>query len=159
VSSSTSLHYCEPIGPTDPGLSSALPRRPLPEILVKDLIKNIPNISFASNPCRIRFFTQEIVIYRSVRVSRQHCTVVDVNPVLFVREDLLKKMQRHTIVPLMTSEDAPEITEQIVQSILDQVTLFSYSSIAPLPRLTYFRGICHHSHSPLAQSIGILITP
>jgi DNA polymerase epsilon subunit 2 len=54
------------VGPTDPGLSSALPRRPLPEILVKDLIKNIPNISFASNPCRIRFFTQEIVIYRSV---------------------------------------------------------------------------------------------
>jgi hypothetical protein len=39
-----------------------------------------------------------------------------------VREDLLKKMQRHTIVPLMTSDDAPEITEQIVQSILDQVS-------------------------------------
>jgi DNA polymerase epsilon subunit 2 len=51
-------------GPIDPGLSSALPRRPLPEILVKDLMKNIPNVSFASNPCRIRFFTQEIVIYR-----------------------------------------------------------------------------------------------
>jgi hypothetical protein len=31
-------------------------------------------------------------------------------------------MQRHTIVPLMTSDDAPEITEQIVQSILDQVS-------------------------------------
>jgi hypothetical protein len=36
-------------------------------------------------------------------------------------------MQRHLVVPLSTSEDAPDITNQIVQSILDQAHL------CPLP--------------------------
>ena len=39
----------------------------------------------------------------------------------YLSEDLLKKMQRHTVVPLKTAADAPDITEQIVQSIMDQV--------------------------------------
>jgi len=59
-------------GPRDPGTASALPRRPIPESLTSDLRKKIKHLTLASNPCRVRFYTQEIV---------------------FFREDLLKKMQ------------------------------------------------------------------
>ncbi len=88
--------------PLDPGMSTALPRRPLPEHFTAELTAKIPNISFASNPCRVRFYTQEIVIFR---------------------EDLLRKMQRNTILPPDLSEGNPDITEQLVQSICDQVLL------------------------------------
>jgi hypothetical protein len=53
--------------------------------------------------------------------SSPSCLISSLSSCPLCSEDLLKKMQRHTIVPLMTSEDSPEITEQIVQSILDQV--------------------------------------
>lgn len=52
--------------------------------------------------------------------------LINLNHSNIFREDLLKKMQRHTIVPLVTNEDSPDITEQIVQSILDQVILFNF---------------------------------
>lgn len=65
-------------GNRDPGLSKILPRRAIPDIFLKDLKRKVRHVNFASNPCRLRFFTQEIV---------------------FFREDLLRKMQRHTVLP------------------------------------------------------------
>jgi DNA polymerase epsilon subunit 2 len=93
-------------GPQDVGTNNALPRRPIPELFVKELRKKVAHVSLASNPSRIRFYTQEIV---------------------FFREDLLRKMQRHTILPPRTEDDAPELTEQLVESILDQ------GHLCPLP--------------------------
>ena len=93
-------------GPRDPGAGAALPRRPLPEYLTSELAKKVKSLTLASNPCRVRFYTQEIV---------------------FFREDLLKKMQRNAILPpKMSAEDAP-ISEQMVETILEQAHLF------PLP--------------------------
>ena len=93
-------------GPQDVGTNNALPRRPIPELFVKELRKQVSHLSLASNPSRIRFYTQEL---------------------LFFREDLLRKMQRHTILPPRTEDDAPELTEQLVESILDQ------GHLCPLP--------------------------
>ena len=92
------------IGPQDVGTNNALPRRALPEEFTKDLKKKVAHISFASNPCRIRFFTQEIVLFR---------------------EDLIRKMQRHTVVT--PSLDESDISQQLVESICDQAHL------CPLP--------------------------
>jgi DNA polymerase epsilon subunit 2 len=79
----------------------ALPRRPIPEQYTKSLRQRVRHITFASNPCRVRYFTQEIVLFR---------------------EDLLKKMQRHLAVPLVLDDPSvPDITEQLVESLLDQV--------------------------------------
>ena len=93
-------------GPQDVGTHNALPRRPIPELFTKDLRKKVAHVTFASNPCRVRFYTQEIVLFR---------------------EDLLRKMQRHSVLPPRTDEDAPELTEQLVESILDQ------GHLCPLP--------------------------
>ena len=53
-------------GPCDPGSANVLPRPPLPSSFVKCLLSNeaIPHVNFASNPARIRFYSQEIVLFR-----------------------------------------------------------------------------------------------
>jgi DNA polymerase epsilon subunit 2 len=76
---------------------------PIPEIFTKHITQRVPNMSFVSNPCRVRYFTQEIVIFR---------------------EDLLKKMQRHVVLPPTHEVNGPDITEQLVESILDQVYVY-----------------------------------
>jgi DNA polymerase epsilon subunit 2 len=94
-------------GPLDAGTSVALPRRPIPEQYTKSLRQRVRHITFASNPCRVRYFTQEIVLFR---------------------EDLLKKMQRHLAVPLVLDDPTvPDITEQLVESLLDQVGMLFIS--------------------------------
>ena len=52
-------------GPGDPGPGSALPRPPLPAYFTSDLRQLLPTAVFASNPCRIRLYTQEVVLFRS----------------------------------------------------------------------------------------------
>jgi DNA polymerase epsilon subunit 2 len=107
-------------GNRDPGLNTLLPRRAIPELFTTELKKRVSHINFTSNPSRIRFFTQEIV---------------------FFREDLLRKLQRHmvrepkpataTLTGLQQDDEvstkAADVTEQLVLSILDQAHLW------PLP--------------------------
>jgi DNA polymerase epsilon subunit 2 len=59
-------------GPQDPGINNALPRRPVPEEFAKELKKKVQHLTLASNPCRVRFFTQEIVLFREVQNDRHH---------------------------------------------------------------------------------------
>ncbi|XP_062501135.1 DNA polymerase epsilon subunit 2-like [Corticium candelabrum] len=51
-------------GPLDPGPGNILPRPPIPDILTEDIRGRLPLAVFASNPCRIQFCTQEIVVFR-----------------------------------------------------------------------------------------------
>ena len=57
-------------GPTDPWSSLTLPRPALPASMVKSLADKIPTITFGSNPCRVRYFSQEIVIFREDIMGR-----------------------------------------------------------------------------------------
>lgn len=93
-------------GPNDAGDNLSLPRRGIPSKLVEGLSRRVAHVSFGSNPCRIKFFTQEIVVFR---------------------EDLIQKMQRHSAVPPSVAEHAPDISEQAVSVIVDQAHL------CPLP--------------------------
>jgi DNA polymerase epsilon subunit 2 len=68
-------------GTQDPGMGKILPKRPIPDIFVEELKKRITHIRFASNPCRLRYYTQEIVIFR---------------------ENLLRKMQRYSLQPILS---------------------------------------------------------
>lgn len=94
------------LGPIDAGSSIALPKRPFPAEIVAPLKNTVHHVAFGSNPCKIRLYTQEIVLFR---------------------EDLLKKMQKHLVVPLKTGEGLPDVTEQLVDTILSQAHL------SPLP--------------------------
>jgi DNA polymerase epsilon subunit 2 len=51
-------------GPGDPGPANVLPRPALPKFFTDEILKHLPNSIFGSNPCRIRFYSQEIVLFR-----------------------------------------------------------------------------------------------
>lgn len=91
-------HFVFVPGPLDITGSSALPRRPILSTFTSHLRSKIPKVHFTSNPCRLKFFGQEIVIFR---------------------EDTMARMLRNTIgiKPNVTGED---LRRYLVQSILDQ---------------------------------------
>ncbi|CAM9215034.1 unnamed protein product [Ascophyllum nodosum] len=91
-------------GPEDPGAGDTLPRPPLPTYFTRSLRENLGHASFASNPCRLRFFTQEMV---------------------FFRDDILKKMQRHILFP--PSDPDMDVTEHCTKTLLHQ------GHLCPLP--------------------------
>lgn len=52
-------------GPGDPGPANVLPRPALPAYFTADLRQLLPTAVFASNPCRLRLYTQQVVLFRS----------------------------------------------------------------------------------------------
>ncbi|KAK8972819.1 hypothetical protein V6N11_057330 [Hibiscus sabdariffa] len=94
-------------GPNDPGPSTVLPRCALPKYLTEELQKHVPNAIFSSNPCRVKFYTQEIV---------------------FICQDLLYRMRRSCLIPPST-EETDDPFEHLVATITHQ------SHLCPLPLL------------------------
>ncbi|KAM7482881.1 hypothetical protein LguiB_007464 [Lonicera macranthoides] len=94
-------------GPDDAGPSTVLPRCALPRYITEELQKYIPNAIFSSNPCRIKFYTQEIV---------------------FFREDLLYRMRRSCLMPPSTEETSDPF-EHIVLGDRSEQKAFNYTGI------------------------------
>ncbi|KZV40305.1 DNA polymerase epsilon subunit 2 [Dorcoceras hygrometricum] len=92
-------------GPDDVGPSNVLPRCSLPKYLTEELQNYIPNAAFLSNPCRIKFYTQEIV---------------------FFRQDMLYRMRRSCLMP-PSNEETSDPFEHLVATITHQ------SHLCPLP--------------------------
>ncbi|NXY10707.1 DPOE2 polymerase, partial [Pteruthius melanotis] len=57
-------------GPEDPGLGSVLPRPPLAENITQEFRQLVPFSVFTTNPCRIQYCTQEIIIFREDLVNK-----------------------------------------------------------------------------------------
>eukprot|EP00933_Yihiella_yeosuensis_P015880 TRINITY_DN1370_c1_g1_i1.p1 TRINITY_DN1370_c1_g1~~TRINITY_DN1370_c1_g1_i1.p1 ORF type:complete len:573 (+),score=100.90 TRINITY_DN1370_c1_g1_i1:182-1720(+) len=98
-------------GPRDPG-PKTLPCPPLPNYLTANLATEIPGVVMASNPCRIRHFSKELV---------------------FFRHDILRLLRRHEVVPLREPEamgtvpSADHLHKEMASFLLDQAHL------VPLP--------------------------
>nr|GMD37465.1 DNA polymerase epsilon subunit B [Ipomoea batatas] len=105
-------------GPDDVGPSTVLPRCCLPKYITEELQKNIPTAIFSSNPCRVKFYTQEIV---------------------FFRQDLLYRMRRSCLMAPSTEETSDPF-EHLVATITHQ------SHLCPLP-LTVQPIIWNYDHS------------
>ncbi|KAK6794878.1 hypothetical protein RDI58_008331 [Solanum bulbocastanum] len=104
-------------GPDDVGPSTALPRCPLPKYLTEEFQKYVPNAIFSSNPCRIKFYTQDIVLFR---------------------HDMLYRMRRSCLIPPST-EETNDPFEHLVATIIHQ------SHLCPLP-LTVQPIIWNYDH-------------
>ena len=90
-------------GPQDPGPGNILPRPPIPSAITSDLTSRVPSVQFCSNPCRLQFCTQEIVIFR---------------------EDILGKLCRHCVrFPSQTADLPTHFTK----------TILSQAHLCPLP--------------------------
>lgn len=86
-------------GPLDITVNSTLPRRPLLSTLVGRLKTKVPKVHLATNPCRIKFFDQEIVVFREDLMSKLLRNVVGLKPE--VKSEDLKRfvslIQSHTL--------------------------------------------------------------
>uniref|UniRef100_A0A8B9UBH7 DNA polymerase epsilon subunit n=1 Tax=Anas zonorhyncha TaxID=75864 RepID=A0A8B9UBH7_9AVES len=90
-------------GPEDPGPGSILPRPPLAENITEEFRQLVPFSVFTTNPCRIQYCTQEIIIFR---------------------EDLVNKMCRNCVRFPNSNMDIPN---HFVKTILSQ------GHLTPLP--------------------------
>ncbi|WMV21052.1 hypothetical protein MTR67_014437 [Solanum verrucosum] len=104
-------------GPDDVGPSTALPRCPLPKYLTEEFQKYVPNAIFSSNPCRIKFYTQDIVLFR---------------------HDMLYRMRRSCLIPPSTEETSDPF-EHLVATVIHQ------SHLCPIP-LTVQPIIWNYDH-------------
>jgi len=98
-------------GPEDPGpTSNVLPRHPIPKFYRKDMMNVLHEacenvrITFSTNPCRVRFYTQQIVFYR---------------------DEIVNKMRRFAIQP--PDEEKFDIADHLARTMLQQAHL------CPLP--------------------------
>jgi len=115
-------HFIFVPGPLDPGSANVYPRSPIPDTFSNALGENLPQsarYTFTTNPCRIKFYTQEIVLFR---------------------DDIVSKMRRNCVVQPSESFHADgkpvQLTEHLVQTLIDQAHL------SPLPihvRPTYWQ--------------------
>ncbi|KAH3756010.1 DNA polymerase epsilon subunit 2 [Pelomyxa schiedti] len=96
-------------GPNDPcgNLNRTLPYPPLPTCLIEPLTTVLEKVSFPTNPARIRYCTQEIVVFR---------------------QDLLSSLFRNNITPYSTSDAVPP-------SLMLAKTLASQAHLCPLSTL------------------------
>lgn len=85
-------HFVFVPGPLDIAVNCILPRRPLLSSLVHRLKAKIPKVHFATNPCRIKFFNQEIVVFREDLMARMLRNIVGVKP--NARSEDLKRFVR-----------------------------------------------------------------
>ncbi|KAH7887661.1 DNA polymerase epsilon, subunit B [Phlebopus sp. FC_14] len=99
-------HFVFVPGPFDITGSVALPRRPVLPCFTSQLRAKIPNVQFASNPCRLKFFAQEVVIFR---------------------EDTMARMLRNT-VEVKPNVAGEHLRRYLVQTILDQSHLMPLAS-------------------------------
>ncbi|KAL7535352.1 hypothetical protein ACHAXR_006435 [Thalassiosira sp. AJA248-18] len=106
-------------GPNDPGITGVLPRGPIPKYFTSALRSKVKHAIFASNPCRMRYFTKEIV---------------------FFRDDLVGKMRRHCLLDPREEEEEDEddndettlgqrkqLSRHAIKTVLDQ------GHLSPLP--------------------------
>ncbi|KAK7695908.1 hypothetical protein QCA50_000547 [Cerrena zonata] len=82
-------HFVLVPGPLDITANAVLPYRPLLSTFVSRLKSRVPKVHFGTNPCRIKFFEQEIVIFREDLMARMLRNLVGVKP--DVRNDDLKR--------------------------------------------------------------------
>lgn len=75
----------------DPASANILPRPPLPTTIVQDLLKKNKRVVLATNPCRLQYCTQQIVVCRM---------------------DLLRKLCRNTIKFPETGELADHVSKR-----------------------------------------------
>lgn len=98
-------------GPHDPGVAGVLPRPPIPRYFTAALRSKVPHALFASNPCRMRYFSKEVV---------------------FFRDDLVGKLRRHCLLEPREEEAGAaagprRLSRHAVKTVLDQ------GHLAPLP--------------------------
>eukprot|EP00546_Thalassionema_frauenfeldii_P020643 CAMPEP_0178907690 /NCGR_PEP_ID=MMETSP0786-20121207/7512_1 /TAXON_ID=186022 /ORGANISM="Thalassionema frauenfeldii, Strain CCMP 1798" /LENGTH=430 /DNA_ID=CAMNT_0020579519 /DNA_START=171 /DNA_END=1463 /DNA_ORIENTATION=+ len=84
-------------GPNDPGFSDVLPRPPLPKCVTRNFRQRVPHSTFGTNPCRLRYFSKELV---------------------FFRKNLTSELQRSALFRTTKNDSTP--SQHAIKTVLDQ---------------------------------------
>ncbi|KAL4076073.1 DNA polymerase alpha/epsilon subunit B-domain-containing protein [Scleroderma yunnanense] len=118
-------HFVFVPGPRDMTSNATLPRRPVLSSFTSHLKAKIPKVHFATNPCRLKFFSQEIVVFREDTMARMLRNTLEVKPNV-VGEDL----RRYLVQTLLDQSHLTPLTLD-VQPVLSD---FDHSlRLYPLP--------------------------
>eukprot|EP00916_Digyalum_oweni_P003464 GHVL01006276.1.p1 GENE.GHVL01006276.1~~GHVL01006276.1.p1 ORF type:complete len:332 (+),score=85.69 GHVL01006276.1:344-1339(+) len=100
-------------GPNDPG-ADILPKRNLPAFLTNNIEERFPNVTLASNPCRIRYFDKEVVI---------------------CRQNLLANLRKSAVFSYSEQDDDQEESNKgRLRSCMEMVrTIMEQAHLCPLP--------------------------
>lgn len=102
-------------GPQDPFATSLVPRPPLPQILVQPMLSKLAplhaTIHLASNPCRLSYFSQQIVVYRDDTMTR------------FLRNTVRIKDETHEQQREEREREESDLKKFLVSTVLDQAHL------------------------------------
>lgn len=87
-------------GTNDPGPGNVLPRPAMPPMITRRFVEALGSerVHLGTNPCRIRYMTQEMVL---------------------LRDDLVQKMLRHCAIKPDVEQFGP-VSQQFVKTIIDQ---------------------------------------
>ncbi|KAI8333436.1 DNA polymerase alpha/epsilon subunit B-domain-containing protein [Chlamydoabsidia padenii] len=105
-------------GSRDPWGGNILPQPSIPDIFTSRMRQKVKHLTFATNPCRIRYCTQDIVIFR---------------------EDILNRLWRNALLDPNTFEE-PEPVKHMIRTVIDQ------GHLCPLP-LTVRAIYWSHDHA------------
>ncbi|KDQ64598.1 hypothetical protein JAAARDRAFT_145515 [Jaapia argillacea MUCL 33604] len=109
-----STHFLFIPGPLDLTSNSLLPRRPLLSSFTAKLRAKVPRVHFGSNPCRIKFAGQEVVVFREDCMTRMLRNLVGVKPDIG-RDDL----QRYLVQTILDQSHLAPLTNN-VQPVLSE---------------------------------------
>ncbi|KAJ3322401.1 DNA-directed DNA polymerase epsilon, subunit B [Boothiomyces sp. JEL0866] len=87
-------HFVFIPGPNDP-IGCMYPKPPIPNQFCKKLLSKVKNVTLASNPCRIKYCRQDILIFR---------------------EDLMNVMLRNAVLPVQHEN----VEKHLISTVLDQ---------------------------------------
>ena len=145
-------HFIFVPGPNDPaGLIGTMPQPPIPAAFTSLLRQRVRRCTFAPNPCRLRFFTQEILV---ARLNASH--------------DLQAKAFRSSTTTFPGRAFAEEAVpyERIVRTIVDQAHLAGQCStgilwkydallrLAPLPQMLV---LCDRTEQWTCTALGMKV--
>lgn len=146
-------HFVFVPGPLDLCGSTVFPRPSILPSLVGRIKAKVPKAHFMSNPCRIKVFAQEIVIFREDMMAKMLRNLITHKQ--GVSDADLKKYVR-AIQPPSSYGRSCLITSQLFQTILDQCHL------SPLPQ-TVQPILPEFDHTlrlyPLPTTVMITIRP
>eukprot|EP00941_MAST-03F_sp_MAST-3F-sp1_P001425 g1425.t1 len=144
-------------GPNDAGGNGCLPRPPLPKVFTKRLRQVLPTATFGTNPCRLRYYTQEIVIFRENLLSkiRRNCVIA---PNIEERENDQRQINRGTDQEKDNDGNLAEMEfcdEDNLESENDEVSKSSKrktNTMSPVDQL--LKTVCDQSHlCPVAPHV------
>jgi hypothetical protein len=132
---SRTSHFLFVPGPLDPWGSTTMPRPHIPDSFVAKVKARLPKAHFVSNPCRIKYFDQEIVIYREDLMGRMLRNLIGLKGGPGAEVDMKKyvcsqpRSHPKLLPPALTTTFRTSVfgPSQLVQTILDQCHL------SPLP--------------------------